>query len=432
MSGAAFLRVEKLKGGGIIAVASRHNKREIQAETGAAGSIDPTRSHLNFSLTGAATAGDVAQRAKDLMSAADLGKLRKDAVLGIEAVFSLPVGTLIDVRAYFADCLNWAATYFGGMANILAFDAHMDEAAPHAHALILPLVDGQMNGGRMVGARSKLLDMQSQFHYQVAKQYGLRKAPPKLKGEAKFRASARVLAYLRETGDTALQSLAWPNIRACIESDPVPFLLALGLVSEPVKPVKPFVDYVTSPGKGARFEREQWHAKSIDFQANDDGPNSIDFKMATFGKGEVYVSGDFVQPTPQEAPPTQPLSDIPDEHGEVAPPAHSQPTGDHEPTVSRYSETGQWLQPLVTPASEDDQTTVIRDGDQEAGQWCEELGEFSKASISASKASPRAARQAAERWVASALGNVSRPGMAHRMAEPDFERSDRVEVEAWL
>jgi len=47
MSGAAILRIKKLKGGGIITVAARHNRRVIQAELGAAGSIDPTRSHLN-------------------------------------------------------------------------------------------------------------------------------------------------------------------------------------------------------------------------------------------------------------------------------------------------------------------------------------------------------------------------------------------------
>lgn len=51
MSGAAFLRVKKLKGGGIIGVAARHNKREIQAKMGAAGSIDPTRLYLNCALT---------------------------------------------------------------------------------------------------------------------------------------------------------------------------------------------------------------------------------------------------------------------------------------------------------------------------------------------------------------------------------------------
>jgi hypothetical protein len=297
------MRVEKLKRSGIVTVAARHNKREIQAEIGAAGSIDPARSHLNYHLAGPPTAEAVAQLAKDLMSAAGV-KMRKDMVLGIEAVFSLPVGTALDTRVYFAACLEWAAVYFGDMANILSFDVHLDEAAPHAHALILPLVDGHMNGGKMVGARSKMLDMHSQFHQAVAKRYGLRRAPAKLKGDAKNRAAAQVLAYLRETGDTALQSRAWPNIRACMEADPLPFLLALGLVTEPAKPVRPFVDYVTSTGKGPRREREQMRAKSIDFKANDDGPKSIDIQTEDFGKHEVYVSGDFAKTPVLKTPPS--------------------------------------------------------------------------------------------------------------------------------
>ena len=36
MSAAAFLRVKKLKGGGIVLAAARHNLREIQAELGKA------------------------------------------------------------------------------------------------------------------------------------------------------------------------------------------------------------------------------------------------------------------------------------------------------------------------------------------------------------------------------------------------------------
>jgi hypothetical protein len=266
MNDAAFLRVKKLKGCGILAVAAIHNKRTIQVETGTHGSIDPTRSHLNYCLTGQSTAKSVAQLARDLMTAAGVPKLRKDAVRGIEAVFSLPVGTVIDTRAYFTDCLDWAVTYFGSVANILSFDVHLDEAAPHAHGLILPLVNGRMDGSAMLGAKSKLREMQSQFYDRVAKRYGLRKAFSKLTGEAKTRATAQVLTYLRETGDTALQSLAWQSIREAIEGDPGPFLLALGLVAAPeLQALKPFAHYVTSKGKGPAKERDESKPKPIGF-----------------------------------------------------------------------------------------------------------------------------------------------------------------------
>ena len=410
MSGTAFLRVEKLKGGGIIAVASRHNKREAQAERGSAGSVDPARSHLNFSLIGAATAADVAQRAKDLMTAAGVVALRKDAVRAIEAVFSLPTGTAIDTRAYFTDCLAWAAGYFGGQVNIVSFDVHLDEAAPHAHALILPLVNGHMNGGRMVGARSKLLDMQSQFHQAVAKRYGLRKATAKLKGEAKHGGAAQVLAHLRETGDTALQSLAWPNIRACIESDPVPFMLALGLESKPVKPAKQFVDYVVSKGRGPRREREQLPAKSVDFQVNEDGPMSIDFQKADSVKSELYPVRDFSQPQRTQSPPQAPESAL-NQH---------------------------YLTSLPPPDPDPEQVTRSSGGDIETSQWSVELGEFLSAAPSSSKTPPRAARRPADTLTPTLAKDCPKVQQAFpdAGASPDeleaFGQYDQPEdIEAW-
>lgn len=303
MSGAAFLRVAKLKGCGIITVAARHNKREIQAEIGAAGSIDPARSNLNYRLAGPPTADAVALLAKDLMTAAGVVKPRKDAVRAIEAVFSLPVGTIIDTRAYFTDCLAWAAGYFGGLVNIVSFDVHHDEAAPHAHALILPLVDGRMDGSAMIGAKPKMLAMLSQFHDHVAKKYGLRKASSKLTGESKERAAAQVLAHLRETGDAALQSLAWPTIRGCIENDPGPFLLALGLVEvQAQKAIKPFSHFVTSKGKGPAKERDEWRAKPIGFGQNSSAPKPIGFATVNAEKDQSLCSVGFAHQTPFETP----------------------------------------------------------------------------------------------------------------------------------
>ena len=59
MSAAAFLRVKKLKGGGIVLAAARHTLREIQAELGAGGTIDPTRMGMNVVMHGPGDAADV-------------------------------------------------------------------------------------------------------------------------------------------------------------------------------------------------------------------------------------------------------------------------------------------------------------------------------------------------------------------------------------
>ena len=255
MSGAGFLRIKKLKGVSIIKVAARHNRRAIQAETGASGNIDPTRSHLNETLAGPSSADEVAQLAKDLMAAAGVTKPRKDAVMGIEIVFSLPPAHTIDDKAYFSDCTAWAGAYFGGVKNILSADIHRDEAALHCHVLILPLIDGRMNGSDMIGGKQKVTAMQTQFHQSVAARYGLHKAPARLNSAAKLAASVAVIKKLRQTGDKALQSAAWPNIRAGIENDPRPYLLSMGIeVTTPKKKLKSMAAIFTGTGKGSQKE----------------------------------------------------------------------------------------------------------------------------------------------------------------------------------
>lgn len=257
MSAAAFLRVKKLKGGGIIKAAARHNRREIQAELGADSHIDPARTRLNETLQGAATPDGVALLAKDLMRGAGIGKLRKDAVLGIEAVFSLPPDTAIDDAAYFTDCATWAGVYFGGAQNILSVDIHRDEGAPHCHVLILPLVDNRMDGSNLIGGKQKMLEMQKLFFEAVASRYGLRKAPARLSGTAKEAAAKAVLQNLRETADTALTSKLWATLREAIERDPAPYLMALGLaIEKPKKALKTMAAIFTGKGKGGNKQTD--------------------------------------------------------------------------------------------------------------------------------------------------------------------------------
>ena len=227
MSGAGVMRVKKLKGNGIITAAARHNRRVIQAEMGATGSIDPARSHLNETLRGPSTAADVGQLAKDLMAAAGVVKLRKDAVMGLEIVFSLPSDTAIDDLAYFTACSEWAVGRMGGV--ILSADIHRDEAAPHCHVLLLPLIEGRMIGNKLIGGKQMLMALQKDFHAAVASKFGLSKAPARLAGTAKQTGAKAVLQKLRETSDGALQSAAWAVIREAVERDPATFLLALGI-----------------------------------------------------------------------------------------------------------------------------------------------------------------------------------------------------------
>jgi hypothetical protein len=258
VSGAGFFRIKKLKGSGIVLAASRHNKRAIQAEYGAAAHIDAARIRLNTTLHGPATPQAVAQRAKDLKAAAGITADRRKAVIAIELVFSLPPNTSIDPPTYFGDCLPWAARTFGGIDNVLSADVHLDESAPHMHVLLLPLIAGRMKGSDLVGNRQRLQFLQTDFHTAVAGRYGLAKAPARLQGQAKEKTAQTVVAALRASNDRAQESALWSILRDLIDRDPAPFAQLLGIeVATPNPPkLRTVVQIMTSKGKGSNMREK--------------------------------------------------------------------------------------------------------------------------------------------------------------------------------
>ena len=363
MSGVGFLRIKKLKGSGIITVAARHNRRVIQAELGASGAIDPARSCLNEILRGPPTAGEVGQLAKDLMLAAGVTRLRKDAVMALEIVFSLPPGHEFDDRAFFVDCTGWAEAYFGG--NVLSADIHRDEAAGHCHVLLLPLVGSRMDGGRMVGGKQKLMAMQKEFHDTVAERHGLSKAPARLSGEKKRAAAQSVIQRMQATADPALKSAAWGTIRDKIENDPLPFLVALNLAPKAIpKKLKTVVEIFTSKGKG---------------KVND--PISIDF--ARTKKRQSLCSVDF----PARTSSTDPAAVV--ELSTAKAGACDEPDG-----AAGHSGRNA---PVVP------ETIRVRDCDLDPEMYDPTTGEY----FSPPLPTPRSQARAAQNWVANALAKRS-------------------------
>lgn len=235
------LRIKKLKGGGIIATAARHNLREIQAEIGADSHIDPLKTSQNVVLRGAGRAADVAAEAVNLMEQTQLKKpLQKNGVHGLEILFSLPSLSGIAEVDYFTDAVAWAEQFF--QIPILSAVIHNDEATPHCHAIMLPLFDGRMIGSALVGNRTRLLAMQADFHAKVGQGYGLKRGEPskRYSGAARVLAADRVVTALRRIKN----SLDDPAIRdalrdAIAETMPVHLMELFKLDVPEVRTPKP-------------------------------------------------------------------------------------------------------------------------------------------------------------------------------------------------
>ena len=236
--------------------ADRHNRREDQKERGSRGHIDPTRSHLNRRIAGPALSADVAALALARMAGAGYQPSRHDYTQAYEILFSLPAGTAIDTAIYFGQCLQWATDQFG-LDNILSADEHHDEAAPHLHILVLPMVGNIYTGSKLI-ERVRLAALRESFA-KMALSFGLKEPTRRVHGALKETAARMVLEHLEATQDAILKSALWFTAKQDIERNPARYMAGLGLVlpelAAPVKKIKTMAQIFTSPGKGSKVGR---------------------------------------------------------------------------------------------------------------------------------------------------------------------------------
>jgi len=330
-----FLKIKKLTGSNIIAIASRHNLREIQAELGADSHINPLRTSLNVVLRGACAAVDVAADALKLMQDADVLPLRKNAVVALEIVVSLPPDSGIDERGFFTKSVGWAAQGFE--TPILSAIIHNDEAAPHCHIIMLPLFDGRMIGHRLMGNRQRLQAMQADFHAKVGQAYGLAKPTPvkRHSASARLNAADRVVRSLQKNP----KKLDDPAIRDALrdylaETMPVNLLALLNLeLPEPAAPKKQTFAGIMTKNKPER--------KIKNTIANSGSKNTIAFtpeimpeKVQTLSCVAFPISPPIIQPAKPSIP------DDPDDN--------YQRIRDTEQTVGYWNELGDFVPQSVT------------------------------------------------------------------------------------
>jgi hypothetical protein len=369
---AQFLRIKKLTGKAIIQVAARHNLREIAAEIGAGDRIDPTRIADNTVLRGADTAGGVARMAKALIDEAGITRLRKDAVMALEIIFSLPPETTVDQGRYFSEATLWAEQHFG--VPILSSIVHRDEAAPHCHVLLLPLTNGRMIGSDLLGGKTKLSAMQADFHSNVGRSHGLARQPSKKRHSATVRTAAIAQAFDVLNANSGLNSTVLRALLAPHVDNPEPLLIALGLPMPAPNVTGSFV---------ATMTRKMRKEKSIGFGC----PNPIGFDSSPSPKKEQTLSCvGFTNSATSISPPNEPPKS-------ASKPAVSEPiiaSNADDSLRSARVRKSRTSRPVPVSLAEpqeragddnsadgsDGDYVRERDGDQDAQHWNPDTGEF--------------------------------------------------------
>lgn len=261
-----YLRLKKLTGRDIVRVAAKHNLRELQSELGAGSHIDHTRIGLNQILVGADNAAGVAADAERLMQEAGVGNLRRDAVRGVEIIVSLPASSAIDRETFFSDSLAWVRSFFS--VPVLSAVVHLDEAAPHCHVLLLPLVNGRMAGSDLVGNKTRLQAMQAGFFEEVGRRYGLTrpKAQRRLNQATREKAASLIVTAIQDSPELLDKRDVESALLEVLRRDPTPLLMALKLTMPlPEKPVKTFAGIMTKPCTPEKPIGFRGNAKPIGF-----------------------------------------------------------------------------------------------------------------------------------------------------------------------
>ncbi|MBS1189670.1 MAG: hypothetical protein H6R10_1462 [Rhodocyclaceae bacterium] len=248
MAASQYISLKKLVGKNFPLNAAKHNLREIQAEIGADKHIDASRIRQNRILAGPSSAAEVAASAESMLKAAGISSLRRDAVRSVELVISLPAWASVVQSTYFEDVLDWVCRFFA--VPVLSAVIHLDEAAPHCHVLLLPLVNGRMVGSDLVGNRSRLRAIRDDFFANVASKHGL--TPPSASAHSSADSRKQAASLILDTIEAQpelLSNLAIKEaMREVLKRNPEPVLVAMGIRPDSLSAgTSRFVSIMTKP-----------------------------------------------------------------------------------------------------------------------------------------------------------------------------------------
>jgi hypothetical protein len=244
-----------------LSTAIRHNKREIQKELGARSNIDASKTHLNFSLVTSATTEQLVRLIKssiDKHQVQTCRRMRRDAVIALEIVFSIPSSrTDIQVGEFFKDCLEWTKSQFVG-ADLLTADVHLDEANPHMHVILLCVTPTKLIGSSLKGNKVKYVERGDSFFQVVGLKYGFNRPLARLHKADRIDLAKMVTSELESSGDPATKSPIYELVKRQIELNPVQYAQSLGIeVQQTLKKMRTMAQIMTSKGKGRTWQPEE-------------------------------------------------------------------------------------------------------------------------------------------------------------------------------
>lgn len=141
--------VMKIKQGAVAPLVA-HYERTPELERGfVRGNIDPSRTALNYNLLPHDVRGEVAGGIEQHERTASKA-IRKDANVLFDWVVTMPKDCPPERGREFFEAVAAFMRERYGDGNVLGCYVHMDEATPHAHVPVMPMIGGKMQASKLV------------------------------------------------------------------------------------------------------------------------------------------------------------------------------------------------------------------------------------------------------------------------------------------
>lgn len=178
-----IIRVRELSAGEVSATEVHNNRKYQEKGLETPGHINPDGYHIHETLGD----GSMSDRINERLKALGITP-RKNSVMALEYVVALSgnpeekelMKSKYDMGGFLSNAMKWVAERHGGMQNLVAVSQHFDESNPHAHIVVLPVVEktvkwkNQKGEGERVenrlcardftGNADKLSQLQTDFH----------------------------------------------------------------------------------------------------------------------------------------------------------------------------------------------------------------------------------------------------------------------------
>lgn len=157
----------------VLPVCLAHNLRSGNEDHRHRSRIDPGRLSLNEAMRGAACPLVAAEVARSVFDELNIVPARRDAIMGIEAVFQPPEGA--DTPEFWRECLSWVD---GRYEHVLSAVIHRDQVRPHMHVLMLPIEGGKLAGNALTSGAGRFALQKRDFLAHMRDRLGLRPGRP--------------------------------------------------------------------------------------------------------------------------------------------------------------------------------------------------------------------------------------------------------------